>query len=101
MTPWPDSMPALAERVALIPRDRTVDEVVDRLTTIERDRDGFFSPDGGGPDARRANPPGGFLPPRPGAPPPPPAPPRRSRTASPASTACTSRSRAPCATRSR
>src|SRR4051812_8662299 len=57
MTPWPDSMPALAERVALIPRDRTVDEVVDRLTTIERDRDGFFSPDGGGPDARRANPP--------------------------------------------
>jgi hypothetical protein len=46
-------MKALSERVSLVPANRTVDEVVDRLTTIERDLDGFFSPDGGGPDARR------------------------------------------------
>ncbi len=50
-------MKALAERVSLVPANRTVDEVVDRLTTIERDLDGFFSPDGGGPDARRDRPP--------------------------------------------
>ena len=50
-------MPALAERVSLVPANRTVDEVVDRLTSIERDLDGFFSPDGGGPEARRGRPP--------------------------------------------
>ena len=50
-------MPALAERVSLVPANRTVDEVVDRLTSIERDLDGFFSPDGGGPEARRDRPP--------------------------------------------
>ena len=50
-------MKALAERVSLVPANRTVDEVVDRLTTIERDLDGFFSPDGRGPDARRDHPP--------------------------------------------
>ena len=50
-------MKALAERVSLVPANRTVDEVVDRLTTIERDLDGFFSPDGDGPDARRDRPP--------------------------------------------
>ena len=50
-------MKALAERVSLVPANRTVDEVVDRLTTIERDLDGFFSPDGAGPEARRDRPP--------------------------------------------
>jgi Family of unknown function (DUF5995) len=50
-------MPELAKRVSDVPADRTVDDVVDRLSTIETDLDGFFSPQGGGPDARRANPP--------------------------------------------
>jgi len=50
-------MQALSERVSLVPANRTVEEVVDRLTTIERELDGFFSPDGGGPDARRERPP--------------------------------------------
>ena len=50
-------MQALAERVSLVPANRTVDEVVDRLTAIERELDGFFSPDGGGPEARRDRPP--------------------------------------------
>jgi hypothetical protein len=53
MTPWPTSMPALAERVSRVPADRRVDEVVDRLTDIEQQRDGFFSAAGGGPAARR------------------------------------------------
>ena len=57
MTTWPDSMPALAERVSLVPANRTVDEVVDRLTGIERDLDGFFAPGAGGPLARRDRPP--------------------------------------------
>jgi hypothetical protein len=46
-------MQALTERVSLVPANRTVDEVVDRLTTIEEDLDGFFSPLGAGPVARR------------------------------------------------
>ena len=53
MTPWPNSMPALAERVSRVPTDRRVDEVVDRLTEIEEQRDGFFSAAGGGPAVRR------------------------------------------------
>ena len=57
MTTWPQSMKALSERVSLVPANRTVDEVVDRLTGIERQLDGFFSPDGGGPEARRDRPP--------------------------------------------
>ena len=58
-------MQGLSERVARVPADRTVAEVVARLTDIETQLDGFFAP-------RR---PGGCPP-----------------TASPASTACTSRS---------
>ena len=50
-------MKALSERVSLVPANRTVDEVVERLTTIERDLKGFFSPDGPGPQARRDHPP--------------------------------------------
>ena len=50
-------MPALTERVSLVPANRTVDEVVDRLTGIEENLDGFFSPLGGGPEARRGRPP--------------------------------------------
>ena len=50
-------MPALAERVSRVPTDRHVGDVVDRLTTIESDLDGFFSPAGGGPVARRDHPP--------------------------------------------
>jgi hypothetical protein len=50
-------MPELAQRVSDVPADRTVDDVVDRLSTIETDLDGFFSPHGEGPDARRAHPP--------------------------------------------
>jgi hypothetical protein len=46
-------MPALAERVSLVPANRSVGEVVDRLTAIEQQLDGFFSPAGDGPDARR------------------------------------------------
>jgi hypothetical protein len=57
MSIWPESMPALAERVSLVPANRTVGEVVDRLTTIEQDLDGFFSPAAGGPAARRERPP--------------------------------------------
>jgi hypothetical protein len=57
MSHWPQSMNALAERVSLVPANRTVDEVVEKLTAIERDLDGFFSPDGGGPAARRDRPP--------------------------------------------
>lgn len=53
MTPWPDSMRALSDRVGELPTDTTVADVVARLTTIERDLDGFFSPGGGGPAARR------------------------------------------------
>ncbi len=50
-------MKMLAEHVSLVPANRTVDEVVDRLTAIERDLKGFFSPDGPGPEARRDHPP--------------------------------------------
>jgi uncharacterized protein DUF5995 len=50
-------MPALAERVTQLAAGRDVGEVVDRLTTIEQDLDGFFSPAGGGPVARREHPP--------------------------------------------
>jgi hypothetical protein len=50
-------MQALAQRVRDVPTDTTVASVVDRLTTIERDLKGFFSPDGPGPDARRHEPP--------------------------------------------
>lgn len=57
MSTFPDSMQALAERVSRVPANRTVDEVVDRLTGIERDLDGFFSPDGSGPVDRRRRPP--------------------------------------------
>ena len=57
MTTWPESMPQLAERVSLVPVNRTIGEVVDRLTTIEQDLDGFFSPAAGGPAARRDRPP--------------------------------------------
>jgi hypothetical protein len=57
MTTWPESMPALAERVSLVPANRTVDEVVARLSTIEQDLDGFFAPAAGGPLARRDRPP--------------------------------------------
>jgi len=57
MSSWPTSMPQLAERVSLVPANRTVGEVLDRLTTIEQDLDGFFSPAGGGPAARRDRPP--------------------------------------------
>jgi hypothetical protein len=46
-------MPELAERVSLLPANRSVGEVVDRLTGIEQSLDGFFSPAGGGPAARR------------------------------------------------
>ncbi len=50
-------MPQLAERVSLVPANRTVGEVVDRLTMIEQDLDGFFSPAAGSPAARRERPP--------------------------------------------
>jgi hypothetical protein len=50
-------MQTLAERVSRVPADRTVDEVVARLTEIEETLDGFFSPLGGGPAARRDHPP--------------------------------------------
>jgi hypothetical protein len=57
MNSWPDSMPTLAERVSLVPANRTVDEVVDRLTAIEQDLDGFFAPGAGSPLVRRDRPP--------------------------------------------
>jgi hypothetical protein len=57
MPTWPDSMPQLAERVRHVPADRTVDEVVDRLTAIEAQLDGFFAPAAGSPAARRTRPP--------------------------------------------
>ena len=57
MTTWPESMPQLAERVSLVPVNRTVGEVVDRLTAIEQELDGFFSPAAGSPAARRDRPP--------------------------------------------
>ena len=50
-------MKALTERVSLVPANRTVDEVVARLTAIERELNGFFSPDGAGPERRREHPP--------------------------------------------
>jgi hypothetical protein len=53
MTDWPTSMQQLAERVSLVPANRTVGEVVDELTGIETTLDGFFAPPGD-PDARRA-----------------------------------------------
>src|SRR5215218_94880 len=57
MSTRPTSMKTLAEQVSRVPADRTVDEVVDRLTSIEETLDGFFSPLGGGPVARRGRPP--------------------------------------------
>jgi hypothetical protein len=57
MSTFPQSMKTLSERVSLVPANRTVHEVVDRLTAIERDLDGFYSPDGSGPEARRDHPP--------------------------------------------
>jgi hypothetical protein len=57
MSHWPQSMKALSERVSLVPANRTVDEVVEKLTGIERELDGFWSPDGGGPEVRRDRPP--------------------------------------------
>src|SRR3954465_14519851 len=57
MNTWPTSMQTLTERVSLVPADRTVDEVVDRLTDIEEKLDGFYSPRGAGPAARRDHPP--------------------------------------------
>ena len=57
MTTWPESMPQLAERVSLVPANRTVEEVVDRLLAIEQKLDGFFSPEAGSPAARRGRPP--------------------------------------------
>jgi Family of unknown function (DUF5995) len=53
MTTWPTSIQALTQRVALTPANRTVGEVVDRLTGIETTLDGFFAPPGD-PGARRA-----------------------------------------------
>jgi Family of unknown function (DUF5995) len=53
MSTWPESMPQLAERVSLVPANRTVEEVVDRLMAIEQKLDGFFSPEAGSPAARR------------------------------------------------
>jgi hypothetical protein len=53
MTTWPKSMPALTERVSRVPADRTVDEVVARLSAIEQNLDGFFAPGAGDPVARR------------------------------------------------
>lgn len=50
-------MPALAERVSLVPANRSVGEVVDRLTAIEHELDGFFSPAAGSPAERRDRPP--------------------------------------------
>jgi hypothetical protein len=41
-------MQGLSERVARVPADRTVAEVVDRLTDIETQLDGFFAPGGPG-----------------------------------------------------
>ena len=46
-------MRALSERVSDVPADRRVGDVVADLTTIERNLNGFFSPDGGGPAVRR------------------------------------------------
>lgn len=57
MSSWPSSMPALAERVSLVPANRTVDEVVERLTAIETSLDGFFAPPALDPAARRDRPP--------------------------------------------
>src|SRR4051794_10259686 len=57
MSTWPTSMKTLAERVRGVPEDRTVDEVVARLTEIEESLDGFYSPLAGGPAARRDRPP--------------------------------------------
>src|SRR3954453_8410856 len=53
MSTWPTSMRTLAQRVSRVPADRTVEEVLDRLTSMEETLDGFFSPLGGGPAARR------------------------------------------------
>jgi hypothetical protein len=50
-------MRALAERVSLVPANRTVGEVVDQLTTIEHERNGFYSPPGADPATRRERPP--------------------------------------------
>jgi hypothetical protein len=57
MSTWPTSIQTLTERVGHVPADRTVDEVLARLTEIEESLDGFYSPLGGGPAARRDHPP--------------------------------------------
>jgi hypothetical protein len=57
MTTWPTSMHALAQRVADVPTETEVSGVVERLSAIERELHGFFSPDGPGPEARREEPP--------------------------------------------
>src|SRR3954451_14831656 len=57
MSTWPTSMQTLSDRVAAVPADRTVGDVVAELTAIETQLDGFFSPAGGGPAARRDRPP--------------------------------------------
>src|SRR3954453_11700931 len=48
MSTWPTSMQGLSERVAHVSADRTVAEVVARLTDIETQLDGFFAPGGPG-----------------------------------------------------
>jgi hypothetical protein len=57
MSSFPVSMRTLTEHVSLVPANRTVGEVVDRLTAIEQDLDGFFSPGAGSPAERRDRPP--------------------------------------------
>ena len=50
-------MPALTDEVSRLPANRTVDEVVDRLTSIEAALDGFYAPGAVSPAARRDRPP--------------------------------------------
>ena len=50
----PTSMVEVAARVAALDPAADVDDVVGRLVQIERARDGFYDPDGGGPAARAA-----------------------------------------------
>src|SRR6476620_6607309 len=57
MNDWPTSMHALALRVADVPTETEVSSVVERLSAIEHDLNGFFAPGGPGPEARREEPP--------------------------------------------
>ena len=50
-------MHALALRVADVPTETEVSSVVERLSAIEHDLNGFFAPGGPGPEARRGEPP--------------------------------------------